>query len=670
MLACASSDAGTRLRRSKSTSNVHRHAPSAAEVFNADVAQQHALVAATVAFNRSQAQSSIERQTKHSSDLGRSKSTASRKSLKQGSHFPPRELSIRSVPPKDSGRTRSIHRLSQASAITTKKFPPFEPTSTGERPVSSARPLSAQASVTSTDYGRPGSQSKSHRQSTASSITSQQIRKARSMYYASSVQTGSPIARPPAKYLATPSTSSPSPALSAAPTTYVPNRSIGPSPLAVPPIPVTNDTVNNARDKYLQDFQQRPIKHKPSLFLAPFKKRRDKADEQGKRVSAGVTMPVPSTNYQPAVANITVSDFMPQSTTKDRRSFSGSLKRKIKRVFRRSSNKSPGFPVQQIEASRDYYETTTVTPLYTDQTPEIPEPDEELLQRIRARTPPLDEARPRILRSASRSSGSNTSARSNRSLHSEANTSYASASRVTSWGTSASEDTLAQRAIKRLTVIHEAKDSISSITDRVTSVSAQTKRKSLLLPALSAFRDPMHMESLPEEVSTPPPVDPKRVFSALMREIDASEAAEVSTSLAGRTSDAEIDVFASSQTKGLNFTNRDNHSSVSTNFATSTSSDQKTAAYHSHSIQSKKSSIRLFGRAIRSTVRTVMPGEHRSSPRLDLSTQSEEHANVSSDDSPGSQETKESRTAIFSSLRISKKKYVDPIQCCQQTHVI
>ena len=663
MLARASSDAGTRLRRSKSTSTVHRHAPLTIEPLDPDVAQQQAIAAATAAFTRSQAQASSERKANRSIELARSKSTASRKSLtSQGSHFPPRELSTRSVPTQKSTQT-AAHRLFVASTSNTEKFPPLEPTPGNDKPFSSARPLSAQPSVTFSEYARPSSQPKSHRQSAASSITSQQIRKARSMYYASSIQTGSPIARPPAKYLTTPPSISPSHALSNAPTTYIPTRSTGPSPLAVPRVPVAvahDETVDQARDKYLQEFQQRSVKHKPSLFLAPFKKRQDKLKDKGKRLSSNMTS-IPSTSYQvtgePAV-NITVSDFMPQPNTKDRRSFSGSLKRKIKRVFRRPSNKSPNLPVQQIEASRDYFETIDTIVPHVDGHDDIPSPDEVLLQRVRSRTPSLDGGRPRLALSASRSS-SRSSVRSDRSLHSEANVSHASASRVTSWGTSTSGETLTQRAMKRLTVIHEAKDSIGSTADRSTSTS--TKRKSLPLPALLAFRDPMHMESFLEEASTPP-VNPKRVFSALMREIDASKATETPSDPCDRTPGAESDVFESSKTKELRFTAREIHASASKDVGLSSHSEQKHSARRpasvtARSIQSKKSSIRSFGQAVRTTIRTVTPGEHRSSPcPYQLANAQADTNTPSSSASSRSQSDREGHTSLFKSLRIHKKK--------------
>ncbi|KAF9701121.1 hypothetical protein EKO04_001000 [Ascochyta lentis] len=657
MLARASSDAGARLRRSKSASTVHRHGPRTIQPLDPNVAQQHAIAAATAAYTRSQAQETFERKAKGSVELSRSKSTASRKSLKsQGSHFPPREMSIRSVPTRNDAQTSSSHRLFLKPASNIEKSPSSNPRSGSERPSSLARPSSTQPSVTSSEYGRPASQPKSHRQGAASSITSQQIRKARSMYYASSVQTGSPIARPPAKYLTTPPPVSANPVVSTAPAAYVPTRRAGPSPLAVPRFPVAvapNETIDEARDKHLQDFQQRPVKHKPSLFLAPFKKR------QVKRTSS----PVLSTNYQIAedsVIDITVDDFIPQPDINDRRSFSGSLKRKIKRVFRRTSNKSAILPVQQIEASREYFGIVTTDdalPQINDSV-EIPRPNEMLLESMRSRTPSVEGGCQYLIRSKSHSS-SNDSAHSNRSLHSEAAASHTSASRVTSWGTSASGETLTQRAIKRLTVIHEAKDSISSLADRTASVT--TKRKSIPNPSLSAFKDPMYMESLAEETSTPS-VDPKRVFSALMREIDASRSTEAPLSCSYRTPGAESDVFESSKTKELHFTGRELHSSASRDLCLSINNEKKLssrrpASAAAHSIQSKKSSIKSFGRAIRSTIRTVTPGERRSSPSPEDLINAQLDTNTPSPDaSSSSQEHRENLTAIFKGLRISKKK--------------
>jgi hypothetical protein len=372
-------------------------------------------------------------------------------------------------------------------------------------------------------------------------------------------------------------------------------------------------------------------------------------------------VPALSASYQvmdESVVDKTISDFIPQPQVKDRRSFSESLKRKIKRVFRWSPHKSPELPVQQIEASREYFRFNDTAALHMEHHGNIPRPDEELLQKVRSRTPSLDGSRPRLLRSASCSS-SKGSAHSNRSLRSEPNASHTSSSRVTSWGTSTSGETLTQRAIKRLTVIHEAKDSIGSIADRSTSTS--TKEKSLTPPLLSAFKDPMHMESLTEEAPTPP-VDPKRVFSALMREIDASKSGGALEDQSDRTLGVESDIFESSRTRELNFANRELRSSASRDFGLSVSSEKRPlaqlpASVAARSVQSRNSSIRMFRQAIRSTIRTVTPGEHRSSPCPAQAASTDENASApSSDASSGSQIDSDGLTTIFKGLRVSKKK--------------
>jgi hypothetical protein len=621
MLARASSDAGTRVRRSKSTSSVHRHHPPISEPFDHEVAQQHAIAAATAAFARAQAQEAAERNIKRSIEVARSKSNASRKSITstgQGSHFPPRESSFRSMQPQKAGSTTSTQRQSRASTLTTEKFPSFYPTPTGDRPLSAPRSLSTHPSVTFSENSRPSTQPKPTRLSAASSVTSQQIRKARSMYYASSVQTGSPIARPPAKYLTTPPTVTFSPVVHI-PSTLPPARTLGPSPLAAPRIPVTvatDESVDNARDKYLQTFQQRSIKHKPSIFLAPFKKRQDKGKDKSSRISSVTTSIAPSSQLTPNESNsdVILSDFLPQREKKDKRSFSGSLKSKIKRVFRRTSDSSSNamsMPVQQIDASRDYFDTAQLAASGAGIAYAIPSPDTEVLQRVRSRTPSLEGSRPFYLRDASRSSSNG----SDRSLHSEVNATVASASRVTSWGTSSTGDTLTQRAMKRLTVIHEAKDSIGSEAER--GAFMLTKRKSLPPGTLAAFRDPMPMESLLEESFTP--VDPKCVFSALMKEMGTTKSSQDDSPKAERTPGAESDVFESSTTKSLYSANKEVQSSASRDIFPGTNTEQRPPSRRppsaaAQSTQSKTSSIRTLGRAIRSTIRTVTPGEHASSP--------------------------------------------------------
>lgn len=662
MLARASSDAGTRLRRSKSTtSTFHRRMPSAVEPSDPGIAQYHATAAAVAAFARYQAQQSIGAEASRNVELRRSKSTTSRGSLiSQGSHFPPRESSVRSMPTQGRPQAATIHEVPVLPVSHAEKLPNLDSAPSSDRLLSSSRPRSAQPSITLNDHPHPMSQPKSYRPSTASSVTSQQIRKARSMYYASSVQTGSPIARPPAKYLTTPPIVETSPSLSSTPRSYIPSRGTGPSPLTSSRVPgaiAPNETVDNERGRDLQGFQQQTVKHKPSLFLAPFRKRQDRSKDDSKRMSS-VVAPEVTAQYKftnDTSVGITVNDFVPHSDSKDKRSFSGSFKKRIRRVFRRPSSKAPNLPVQQIEARRDYHtnENESASIVQSD----IPSPDERLLQRVRSRTPSLDSGHPWSVRPTSRSS-SKESAHSIHSLHSDANVSYTSASRVTSWETSASGDTPTQRATKRLTVIHEAKDSIGSVAEGPNTVSM--KRKSLPHPAFSAFKDPMHMESLTEEVSTPS-IDPRRVFSALMREIDASKTVIAPAAMPDHTPSADSDVFRSNENRIAHVPLREVYSSASRVSAISTADRHSVAESHSTRLDarrtpSKKSSIRSFGHAIRSTIRTVTPGVRPYSPRADEATPMQTSATALSTCASSGSKSDESRRAIFKNFRVSNEK--------------
>jgi hypothetical protein len=620
MLARANSDAATRLRRSKSTSAVHKRPTSIVESIDLEAVRQQALAAATVAYTRAHAQNMIECTAKRNSDVLRSKSNASRKSLTfQGNHFPPRGSSFRSMQAQKVAQTRDSQQQSQALIFNTEQATEQSsssyPTPAFGGAMSVSRQSSTHHSTNFSEKARSSSQQKTCRPGTVSSVASQQIRKARSMYYASIIQTGSPIGKPPAEYLTTP-VSDGTTAVSEPSTMHPSVRVLGHSPLAEPRIPVSIEpgvTLDEARDKYLHEFQQRSVKHKPSLFLAPFKKRQEKAKYKAKS-DASDTHPL-SVSREPIpnepINDNNLSDFLPQQEVKEKRSFSGSLKHRIKKVFRRTSAKPIDLPVQHIEASRDYFDAPQLSPGHVYNANSIPCPDEITLQRVRGRTTSLESARPIYLRSDYRSDSAG-SAPSIRSLHSEVNAPHVPSSRVTSWGTTSTSDTPTQRTIKRMTVIHESKDSIGSEKDRAASLKA-SRRKSMPLPPLSSFREPMPMETLPEEKQTP--IDPKRVFSALMREIGATKCSQESTKLSKQKTGAESDIFGSS-TVMPPFQTRDLHSSGSHNTRNSVDIDRRPHSRLSsvaQSVRSKTSTIKSLGRAIRSTIRAVTPiGNHLS----------------------------------------------------------
>ncbi|EMD84793.1 hypothetical protein COCHEDRAFT_1219893 [Bipolaris maydis C5] len=364
MLSCASSDVEARLRRSKSASTVHKRPTSTAEPIDMATVRQQAVAAATTAYVRAHAQDATIHITRPSSEMVRSKSNASRKSFtSQGNHFPPRGSSFRSMqaPKFEKSRGRGFQPQVQISTTEQTKGQPSSlyPTSTIGGSTSVPRQLPAQPSRTSSEKARPSSQQKISRTSTASSVTSQQIRKARSMYYASIVQTGSPIGRPPAEYLNTPASANET-AVSESPSLHPHAQTLRSSPLAEPRIPVTvapGVTLDEARDEYLHKFQQKSVKHRPSLFLAPFKKKQEKSNDSAKNTSDtySLSQSKEQTANEPTDHNA-LSDFLPPQEAKEKRSFSGSLKNRIRKVFRRTSDKRNDLPVQQIQASRDYFD--------------------------------------------------------------------------------------------------------------------------------------------------------------------------------------------------------------------------------------------------------------------------------------------------------------------------
>ncbi|EUC43342.1 hypothetical protein COCMIDRAFT_101104 [Bipolaris oryzae ATCC 44560] len=612
MLSRASSDIEARLRRSKSASTVHKRPNSTVEPTDMEAVRQQAVAAATAAYVRAHAQDVTGRTTRPSSNLVRSKSNASRKSFtSQGNHFPPRGSSFRSMQAPKVEQSRGSRLQSQtliSTAEQAKGQPPIlysTPTIGGSASV--PRQFPAQPSRTSSEKARPSSQQKTFRPSTASSMTSQQIRKARSMYYASIVQTGSPIGRPPAEYLNTPASANET-SVSEPPSSRPQARALRSSPLAEPRIPVTvapGVTLDEARDEYLHEFQQKSVKHKPSIFLAPFKKRQEKSNDSAKSTSEtrALSRSKEHTADEPTNNN-TLSDFLPPQEPKEKRSFSGSLKHRIRKVFRRTSGKRNDLPVQQIEASRDYFDVSHFSPPSAGNTNSIPCPDEAILQRVRGRTSSLDSARPNLLQSGNRSD-STGSGRSAHSLHSEVNAPQVPSSRVTSWGTTSTGDTPMQRTIKRMTVIHESKDSVGSEVERANSSIAS--RKSLPLPPLSSFREPMPMETLTEENSTH--IDPKRVFSALMREIGSTKSSHESSIPTRQISGAESDALELNTAKHQSQT-RNLHSSGSCSVRPTIDIDGRPQSRRStlaHSVRSKTSTLKSLGRAIRSTIRAVTP---------------------------------------------------------------
>jgi hypothetical protein len=126
----------------------------------------------------------------------------------------------------------------------------------------------------------------------------------------------------------------------------------------VPPTPLTHNTiykvderVAKARDHHLQQFQMKKIRHRASFMLTPFKRRAGSVDTvptlsgtSNNGVTYGSGRSTPAQDLESLQRNIT-----------SERKQSTSLKDKIRRAFRKPSALHTGLPIQQVEASRAHY---------------------------------------------------------------------------------------------------------------------------------------------------------------------------------------------------------------------------------------------------------------------------------------------------------------------------
>lgn len=157
-----------------------------------------------------------------------------------------------------------------------------------------------------------------------------------------------------------------------------------------------------------------------------------------------------------------------------------------------------------------------------------------------------------------------------------------------------------------------------------------------------------------------------------MREIDSSKPAQLPVDHMNRTPGAESDVFESSKTKELHFTGRELRSSASRDLTRPTHHEQdisarRPASSAARSVQSKKSSIRSLGQAIRSTIRTVTPGEHRSSPYQfqAITTQADENTPLQTlhRDHEVTRKTAKPFPRVFVLLRRSEHSFLPIVRC-------
>ena len=263
---------------------------------------------------------------------------------------------------------------------------------------------------------------------------------------------------------------------------------------------VTNDAaVQLARDQYLRQLEQQRLKEQPSFLGLGNRRKSQKAFRRTVRTSS-------TNSYGSAIA----SPLAPVESPKVKdlghraRSLSRTIKKKIKWVFKRSSDTEDSIPIQQIKAIHPHYGDYISTSDGKEQRyPPVPEPDAELLLRVGSResvtyTAPIfvdRVARPGSVRSA----------------HSDDDESIGK-SRVTSW-----TDSTAANTIKMPQTLERKRLSIIKEDGGPHQPSSSARQHEGTSEGYASFRHPVRQSSA-GHVSGP--MDTQRIFSALQKKID------------------------------------------------------------------------------------------------------------------------------------------------------
>lgn len=284
----------------------------------------------------------------------------------------------------------------------------------------------------------------------------------------------------------------------------------------------TDAAVQMARDQYLRQIEQQRHKTQPSILNLGQRHKSQKAFRRTVRTSS-------TNSYGSAVGSAAPAPMEPNIAKGlgDRaRSISSSLKTKLKRVFHRPSETQEVIPAQQLDARRPHFGDYKATSSGVEQRYEgIPSPDVEALRRISSRESPLRNS-PVILDKRS-PAGSIRSARSDDS-------SSNGKSRVTSWGNSTAANTMSsrqKRERKRLSVIQENGGPYQPYPS--------VRQYGELDDVFTAFRKPARNNSVAGHKRGM--VDSQRIYSALQRRLgdkgcQAPEEQDLST--ANRDDDA------------------------------------------------------------------------------------------------------------------------------------
>ena len=254
--------------------------------------------------------------------------------------------------------------------------------------------------------------------------------------------------------------------------------------------------VQLARDQYLRQLEQQRLKEQSSFLGLGNRRKSPKAFRRTVRTS--------STNSATTSSLVPAEPQKTKDSSHKARSLSQTIKKKIKRVFKRYTDAEDTVPVQHVKATHPHYGDYISTSDGKEQRyPPVPEPDAELLLRVGSRES-VTYAAPLFVDKIARPG----SIRSTYSDDDESNTK----SRVTSWTDSTAANTINMPKTlerKRLSIIRE--------DGGPHQPSSSTRQYEGTSDGYASFRQPVRQSSAGRING---PIDTHRIFSALQKKID------------------------------------------------------------------------------------------------------------------------------------------------------
>ena len=492
MLFRKSSNVSARLRRSKSSSSVRtvQASPVKSETLDPEVARQHALAAASLAFERANQPTggnNLTRQKSTSSSLGGYQQGLSRRQSVRfaGSTAVNQRQLARTTEWNGNTSERASSPASMAVSRVTHKYQPYNHVSGTDR--------IGQAAAYQDELYTP-------QDNIASAPSSyRRVRKSKSMFDPSKVSgdygsrtletshnTASKekgVSRK--QYLRAPKSSF----------SLRGHRSRVPREIKQS----HDDAVQLAREMFLGQSDKRDLDGRTShvgttpsrRHQAPFRRtfRSSSDTEYGGAVSSSIQQPRSAKErFATKARNITTS-----------------VRSRFKRVFHRSTDQADNLPAQQLEASRQYYGDHGISASFRHEGYHgILSPDTQVLSTVTSRVPSVS-VMPSGIEPRSRN-GSVHSGQSDGDL-------FYGKSRVTSWTNSTAANTLATgniAAMKRLSIINENGDQHQDFFSGT--------HNDIVSARYAAFRGPREDDSMSSYLSDP--VSSHQIYSALIRKLD------------------------------------------------------------------------------------------------------------------------------------------------------